>query len=176
MTFANSRSDSTVSRLFPFLGTWAVAIWLRIAVSLFHVSSGYTCPKVIFIGFIPVFFWEFGHRNGFQEENGFSGSCQSNYFKMLLVLNDFHFFMYKYLSYEILNMRYHVVCCTNSSYKYWFSTSLKSSLWWNSKLKFEAIFNIFFPLFLTLSSYPVFFWYFPCFVNWVVRTLLKALL
>lgn len=89
-----------------------------------------------------------------------SGSCQSNYFKMLLVLNDFHFFMYNYLSYKMLNMRYHVVCCKNSSYKYWFSTSLKvhSGEIPSSSLRpffFPSLFLHFLHILSTFGIFPV---------------------
>lgn len=34
--------------------------------------------------------------------------------------------MYEFLSYKMLNVRYWIVnFCTNSSYEYWFSTSLE---------------------------------------------------
>lgn len=115
-------------------------IWLHMSKSYFYrIHSG------VLLGVWP--------QKWFSGVKWVSGSCQSNYFKMLLVLNDFHFFMYKYLSYKMLDMRYHVVCCKNSSYKYWFSTSLKVH---SGEIPSSSLRPFFFPSSYTFFiSYPL---------------------
>lgn len=60
----------------------------------------------------------------------------------------------------MLNMRYHVVCCKNSSYKYWFSTSLKVHSGEIPSSSLRPFFWFFFSLFLyllhILSTFGIF--------------------
>lgn len=68
-------------------------------------------------------FWKFGRRTVFSGVKWVSESCQSNQFKMRLVLSQIRF-VYKFLSYKMVNARYQIlIFCTNSSSEYWFSTS-----------------------------------------------------
>lgn len=169
-------TDSTVSSFFSFVGHFncghftqdrciavQCVIWLKTSKSYFYkVHSGIlleACLATEMVFRSKMGFWKLSVKL-FQDAVG------PKLFSLLHV---------QILSYKTLNIRYQVVIfCTNSSYKCWFSASLESPLWWNSKLSLHLKLEAFF--FLTLSSYLVLLWYFPRLVNWGFRTLLKALL